>query len=432
MTDQLPVRKYITVWIKSRKNPPRKGGPRTVSRTLEWVEYGRRSFLSLGKHATAAYARQAKADKERELNSPGQRQSLDPICWEDFRKRYLDTTYPGHELAGQQRDEASAEWNKSVSSMRAERLAMDNFQRLVMNAEGRDNTWCHEVTAGDRDRFATARLREVKSAESADADLRNLRTIFNVMEEWKHRPERSNPFAGRKKATVGARRKRVKEVAGGAKKAEHYSRAQLAALLDQADREARERPDDWGRHRLRALVYFEAHTGARVGEVLHLEWDREVPLAGGGNAREVDFDRGVAFLCWKVEHGLKTEGSEAPLGLPDALIAVLREWKERRTCNWVFPNSHGTPWTSGGEGYRPLDQLKELAGRAGIGHATWKMFRHSLTTHGKQWFGLSKEQMAAQLRHDDEETQKHYDQADLANLREAVKNIDFRPGRESG
>ena len=54
------------------------------------------------------------------------------------------------------------------------------------------------------------------------------------------------------------------------------------------------------------------------------------------------------------------------------------------------------------------------------------MFRYSLKTHGKQWFGLTREQMQVQLRHEDQETQKHYDHADLANLRTSVRDIDFR------
>ncbi len=40
MTSRLPVRKYIKVWIKKRKNNPLKDGGRTTSYTLEWVELG--------------------------------------------------------------------------------------------------------------------------------------------------------------------------------------------------------------------------------------------------------------------------------------------------------------------------------------------------------------------------------------------------------
>lgn len=108
------------------------------------------------------------------------------------------------------------------------------------------------------------------------------------------------------------------------------------------------------------------------------------------------------------------------------VLDVLREWKQHETCNWVFPNSKKKPWTAGAPGCRPFDQLKALAGRAGVGHANGKMFRHSFDTHGKGRFGMTREQMKNQLRHTTEETQKHYDQDDLENLRDAVKAIDFR------
>jgi len=72
--------------------------------------------------------------------------------------------------------------------------------------------------------------------------------------------------------------------------------------------------------------------------------------------------------------------------------------------------------------------LKALAKRAEIAHATWKMFRHSLNTHGKNWFGVSKEQMQVLLRHSSPETQKHYDQTDLQNLRHIARQVDYRKG----
>lgn len=37
---QLPLRKYIKVWTKRRRNNPKKDGSVTTSYTLEWVEYG--------------------------------------------------------------------------------------------------------------------------------------------------------------------------------------------------------------------------------------------------------------------------------------------------------------------------------------------------------------------------------------------------------
>lgn len=49
---ELPVRKWTKVWIECRKNRI------STSCTLEWVEFGKRHFLSLGPHATLAYARE--------------------------------------------------------------------------------------------------------------------------------------------------------------------------------------------------------------------------------------------------------------------------------------------------------------------------------------------------------------------------------------
>ncbi len=408
MAEAFPVRKYIKVWTRRRKNNLKKDRTRTVSYTLEWLEFGRRRFLSLGKHATWAYARQAAAQKEKELNSLARVEALEPIMWDDFCKKYLDTIYPGHGLPPTERKEAVRNWNKSLKTMKREKLSMDNFGRIIKPY------WCHEITAEDREKFIQRRLQEVGSAVSVDAELRSIRLFCNVMEEWRHRSENSNPFAGRGKVTVGLRRKRTKEREREGVKPAYYTIPQLVRLLDQADREVEEKPDDWNRRRLQALVYFEAYTGARINEVLHLAWD------------DIDWHNGVAYLFFKIENDLKTEGSEAPFGLPDALIPILQDWKRYGTGPWVFPNSEGKPWTSGGPGYKPLDQLKALAKRAGIEHATWKMFRHSFDTHGKGRFGMTKEQMRAHLRHTTDQTQKHYDHADLENLREAVKEIDFR------
>jgi integrase len=391
-----------------RKNNPRKGGrPPTISYTLEWLLYGRKCVQSLGRGATLAYAKRMAAEKERELNAETPSETLDPITWSAFRKKYLDTFFPGHDLLPAERKTAQAQWSKSFSSMRSERLALDNFGRLI------DPDWCHAVTTAEREKFVTERLAEVPSAASVDADLRVLRSVFNVMEEWKHRPANSNPFAGRGKSTVGTRRKRRKEQAakegGTGEKATHYTFEEIKAILARATEEAK----TFETRRLRVLVFFVAYTGCRINEAVHLEW------------KDIDWEKGVAWLYFKVENDLKTEGSQAPFGLPDRLVTILHEWQEEKTCTWVFPNTKRKPWKTGAPGYRPFDQLQALGERAGVKGANWKRFRHSLSTHGKQRFGMTKEQVQAQLRHTTTDTQKHYDHADLDNLRDAVKGIDF-------
>src|SRR5260370_22379018 len=58
MAEQLPLRKYVKVWIMKRKNNPRKGGrPPTTSYTLQWLLSGEKHVRSLGTGATLASAR---------------------------------------------------------------------------------------------------------------------------------------------------------------------------------------------------------------------------------------------------------------------------------------------------------------------------------------------------------------------------------------
>jgi integrase len=319
-----------------------------------------------------------------------------------LRAKYLATFYPGHDETPSARREKAASWPKSFKTFKREKNAIDSFTRIAKPG------FCHELTAQDRERFIQNRMPEVGSGLTVDAELRALRYLCNIMEEWKHRPKGSNPFAGHGKATVGSRRKRSKKE-GQEEKAKHYTFEEVQAILKQATEEA----TSFQTKRIRVLVFFVAYTGCRINEAIHLEWT------------DIDFEAGIAWLYFKVEHDLKTEGSEAPFGLPDKLITVLREWEKEKTCAWVFPNSVGKPWKSGAPGYRPFDQLKSLAERAGVKDANFKRFRHSLSTHGKQRFGMTREQVQAQLRHTTTETQKHYDHDDLANLRNAVKGIDF-------
>ncbi len=267
MADRLPIRKYIKVWVMRRKNNARKGGkPPTISYTLQWEVYGRKAVMSLGRGATLAYAKRMAAEKEKELNADTPSEPLEPISWGNFRKKYLDTFYPGHDLPPAERKKAQMKWGKSFNSMRSERLALDNFGRLI------DPDWCHEITSAEREKFVTERLAEVPSAASVDADLRVLRSVFNVMEDWKHRPANNNPFAGRGKSSVGSRRRRQKQRMakedGTGERARHYSIEEVKAILAKATEEAK----TFDSRRLRALVHFVAHTGCRINEAVHLEW----------------------------------------------------------------------------------------------------------------------------------------------------------------
>src|SRR5262245_1336697 len=114
MAEQLPVRKYVRVWVMRRKNNPRKGGlPPTVSYTLQWEVYGKKEVMSLGPGATLAYAKRMAAAREREINSESPSDTIVPITWSDFKKKYLDTIYPGHDKPTVERKPLQAKWSKS-------------------------------------------------------------------------------------------------------------------------------------------------------------------------------------------------------------------------------------------------------------------------------------------------------------------------------
>ena len=92
---------------------------------------------------------------------------------------------------------------------------------------------------------------------------------------------------------------------------------------------------------------------------------------------------------------------------------------------WVFPIHKLEPWKTGSASYRPFGKMQALGQRAGFKGANFKRYRSPLATHGKQRFGMISEQIRAQLRHTTAETQKHYEEDDLANLRDALKAVAF-------
>jgi len=354
---------------------------------------------------------------ESQLNSVSPDDVLTPLSWGDFRDKFLETFYPGHGLPKAERQPHESKWTNAIATMREERRVLDSFQKVS------GSRWCHEITSEDREAFIQLRMDEVSSGETINKNLGILRHLFNVLEEWNHRRCGTNPFAGTGKATIGKRRRRRKKMEreqAGTIKPEFYSIEQVRAILAQADKDVQEQPDNWAVNRLRALIYFVAYTGPRIKEVLYLEW------------QDISFEAGIAYLHPRLENMLKTEVSAAPVGLADPLLTVLSAWRTMQRCPLVFPNLRkDTPWITGGKGYKPLDQLKELAGRAGVEHATWKMFRDTLTTLGKSQFKLTEAQLQAMLRHTTTQTQKHYTHDELLGLRANANAFNFSPPNDT-
>ncbi|MBI4565941.1 MAG: tyrosine-type recombinase/integrase [Planctomycetes bacterium] len=112
---------------------------------------------------------------------------------------------------------------------------------------------------------------------------------------------------------------------------------------------------------LRDLIFFALNTGARLGEMLYMEWS------------DVDFDRGLIYFRCKPEHTIK-DREERTVRANDALLEMLR--RRRLVCGttrWVFPNAKGG--ILGRE--NALRELKIVARRVGIPEANFQMMRRT-------------------------------------------------------
>ena len=154
----------------------------------------------------------------------------------------------------------------------------------------------------------------------------------------------------------------------------HITTADVARILRRADAEAS--AGDWPSRRLRVLVYLAAFTGARASEILALR------------VEDLDLTDGSATIRPNHRRPLKTRSSRRTIPLPGPLRAALAEWLGRadRPSPWLLP--HGGldgPWTSGGPGYKALDQVKALGRRAGVDRVTLLAFRHTFATSADRW-----------------------------------------------
>jgi integrase/recombinase XerC len=179
--------------------------------------------------------------------------------------------------------------------------------------------------------------------------------------------------------------------------------------------------------RLLAMVATALGTGIRRNELLTLQVD------------DLDLDRRILRLVPRAAagKGLKTEASGQPVGMPEALVPIIREWLEHRldapegfpidrACPWLFPKlDRSGPWLNGRTPTNPLGRLKAAGARAGLDNLTWHCLRRSMATL-MEHFGAGRSSIQRQLRHTDvETTSNHYLASDEANIAAAVKDIRF-------
>ncbi len=197
-------------------------------------------------------------------------------------------------------------------------------------------------------------------------------------------------------------------------------------LFAQADKERR--GGSWVAWRDWAYVLTLFLTGARPGEIQRLEVDDFNPTFRTLTIRAKWITgRGGRRTWWKP----KTVGSAATIPIGKELADALERWIARRPrarhrrddCTFLFPGERFLgPWTSGARGVRPLDRVKALAERAGIGETWQKSARKGIGTHRD--IGLSPQGRRQLFRHADDETGDLYDEQDVESRRADAQKIE--------
>jgi integrase len=194
--------------------------------------------------------------------------------------------------------------------------------------------------------------------------------------------------------------------------------ADIRRLLEQANEEAG--GGSWEAGRLQAYCFNLFLTGMRPGEVQRLE------------VADVDLRRLIIDIHPKLVPGRngpiwwrpKTVGSSAAIPIGDRLAEVLGLWVPRTGCQWLYPGKRlRGPWVTGGPGVRPLDQIKALGGRAGVGDVWQKSARKGIGTHAKL-MGLTTFERRELFRHEDDSTGDFYDDERVDSMRPAAAKIE--------
>lgn len=199
----------------------------------------------------------------------------------------------------------------------------------------------------------------------------------------------------------------------------HHSVIELRQILDLAGAEAADPTatdlEAWNAKRRRALVFTLCLTATRKMEALHVR------------VADVDLGAGVVWIR-DADYRTKTAASRQPVPIPPELVPILEEWIPLTGGVFLFPQrrDRAKPWTSGGKGYKPLDQIKALGTRAGVAGVTLHSLRHSWATHAELVWGLSELQIQRVMRHTNPRTQRKYRHRDLENLRQIAPRIELR------
>ena len=191
---------------------------------------------------------------------------------------------------------------------------------------------------------------------------------------------------------------------------------------------ARQEAKNGGWEECRRYAYFSTLflLGGRSGEIQRLEVDDFNPKFQTITIHAKWIPVGKRRVWWNpktLEAGRnQDQGGTLPIG--NELAKILREWIPMTKCEWLFPGKKRRgPWTCGGPGVSPLDQIKALGARAGVENLCQKSGRKGIGTHAKL-IGLGDLERQGYFRHTTPEMGEEYDDEKVESMKPAGKKIE--------
>ena len=227
------------------------------------------------------------------------------------------------------------------------RAKMRHALDIVAGLLGPDGTTA-DLTPALIARFIAGRP-DGESPHTTHSLLSNIRTACSYCKSQGY--IRTSPFDFRKKWI------RVSRATGK----KHHSQEDIRRVLELLKAEVLQREgwSRWRARRLLALASTVAYTGLRKDEAIYLR------------VEDVDLPNRMLYIVDRSSHRLKTEGSAAPVPMPEALVPILENWLAHRMtlpeacpkmppdCPYVFCNvTRSNAWSGGGWGCKALDKLK--------------------------------------------------------------------------
>ena len=253
-------------------------------------------------------------------------------------------------------------------------VCLRNLQILTRDCKIQEISYRHV------DLYKATRLKAV-SPVTVNAELRSLRTIFNIAQRWNL--IEFNPFKN-------VQLVRVPEVMPA-----FFSKEDFQKFLDAV-----------GSHPLRDVFIFGVLTGLRRGEILNLKFS------------DVDLDRKIAQIQSSVAYRVKA-GKRRIIPLSDQAVELLQNRKAKARCEFVF-DYRGRQIL----GNHVTHVMKKFVVKAGLDR---RLHPHSLRHTHATWLVMNRVsiyEVKELLGHSSVTTTSRYSHLVSSELHDAVNRID--------